>query len=157
MKKMLVTIASIVALGMTSQGVLAKKPSQIEIKKAEFTAANTDTSDNLTFAELSAYIAGKTADRFAALDTNADGLVDADEFTANTTVKTIDFATEIFNLADADANSNLDADEFSTTVVGNSPGEIIQYFAKLDKNLDMLVSLKEYIIGTMNKPPHNHH
>lgn len=150
MKKIVITAVSALAFAVASQSVLAKKMNPAEskmvaLKTAEFNTANTDTNDDLTLTELSTYIANKTADRFAALDIDTSDTIDLAEFTVKTTFKTIGLATELFTLADADGNESLNLDEFTTTTHGNSRAEIIHYFAGLDKNLDLVISLQEYI------------
>lgn len=54
-------------------------------------------------------------------------------------------ATEIFNLADTDADQSLNSDEFAAVAPHHSNGDILHLFAHMDKDFDLLLSSSEYV------------
>jgi len=113
-------------------------------RAAEFAAADTDSSGSLTLTEMQVYFSAKIETRFTELDSDSDFALSLAEFTVNETDRSMAFATELFNLADADTSSSLDLDEFADIAPNNSNGEIIRYFAMLDQDGDLSVSVQEY-------------
>ncbi len=143
MKRMFIIVSSLLVFVAVSQPLLAKS-FQTETRTAEFTAADLDASNSLTLAELEAYFDGQIASRFTALDTDANAALSLGEFTVNENAGMLAFASEIFNLADADLSGDLSADEFTAIAPHNGSGEILRNFAQMDTDFDLLVTLEEY-------------
>lgn len=131
---------------MASSTAMAKGPSNFE-------TADADSSGDLTLAEFKNLLPAKMPEaqvlaKFAAADTNGDELVTLDEWKAFREDEKDDTAkqTDRFNAADLDADGFLTYDEFIPLIPGKRPLiQVRKAFLKADTDLDLLVSLDEWL------------
>lgn len=149
MTRTLLVSSITLALATISQNSLAGTSSanNTTTRTAEYTAANTDTSNDLTLAEYKAYISGLISSQYTTLDTDGTSGISLTEFIGTRTGNQANMATELFNLADTDASNSLGVDEFAVISPGGSTGDTIRMFAGMDQNFDLLVSQDEYVNG----------
>lgn len=116
-------------------------------KTADFNAANTTTTDDLTLAEfagLENIIQTRQVNAaFAKINTDTTSDITLAEFTATATGTAATYLTNVFNLADKDANAVLSVAEF-TDLQSKGSNSGMWEFARLDTDANKLVSLAEF-------------
>jgi len=119
-------------------------------RTTEYATINTDSSNDITFAEFHTYVTKQQTAKLTSLDSNNSGTLSLEEVVAGITdTNAISVTTEVFDLADSDNNNELSAAEFN--VLLPNVGGAIQHFAMLDQNHDLVISQEEYL-GTAQKP-----
>jgi hypothetical protein len=136
----------------------------LQKRAAKFAEIDVNPTDNfISFEEFKTWIASKQADRFAKLDANSDSLISLEEYLVNRKEKKIALFTQVFKLANTNAEDDLNADEFA--VLGPQLGQIIMRFASLNTNkaddgsnpLDAdQISLIEYLAAPFNRHKRHH-
>ncbi len=116
-------------------------------KTEAFTAADTDSNDNLSLAEFQAMhdtrIAERIAETITELDTDSSTTISQEEFTAQASEYASTYFGNAFTLADSDGDGVLSSAEF-TSLMTPANKSVVWKFARKDSDANQSITLEEF-------------